>query len=231
MNIAVIPARGGSKRIHNKNIKDFFSKPIIYYSIKEAIATSIFDKVIVSTDSKDVAKIAQEYGADVPFIRPDELSDDYSGISDVMNHAVVWLKENDYNVENVCCIYATAPFIKKSDIYNGLDKLVADNFDYVLSVGEFESSIQRALINKEDKGLSMLFPRENFFTRSQDFESVYFDAGQFCWGTQEAWLDNRRIFNNNTGFIKIPSDRVVDIDTKQDWEKAELLYEIKGLTK
>ena len=226
MNVAIIPARIGSKRIPNKNIKYFFGKPIIAYSINEAISSSVFDKVIVSTDSEDIAKISREYGAEVPFIRPDELSDSFSGISDVMKHAINWLNLNGFDIENACCVYATAPFIKKIDIISGLNKLITSDYDYVLSVGEFESSVQRAVVNKDEKGLSMLFSMKNFDIRSQDFESVYFDAGQFCWGKKNAWI-NDKIFNNNTGFIEIPSDRTIDIDTKQDWEKAELLYKIK----
>ena len=226
MNVAIIPARIGSKRIPNKNIKYFFGKPIIAYSINEAISSSVFDKVIVSTDSEDIAKISREYGAEVPFIRPDELSDSFSGISDVMKHAINWLNLNRFDIENACCVYATAPFIKKIDIISGLNKLITSDYDYVLSVGEFESSVQRAVVNKDEKGLSMLFSMKNFDIRSQDFESVYFDAGQFCWGKKNAWI-NDKIFNNNTGFIEIPSDRTIDIDTKQDWDKAELLYKIK----
>ncbi|MBT4731457.1 pseudaminic acid cytidylyltransferase [Candidatus Woesearchaeota archaeon] len=226
MNVAIIPARIGSKRIPNKNIKYFFGKPIIAYSINEAISSSVFDKVIVSTDSEDIAKISREYGAEVPFIRPDELSDSFSGISDVMKHAINWLNLNGFDIENACCVYATAPFIKKIDIISGLNKLITSDYDYVLSVGEFESSVQRAVVNKDEKGLSMLFSMKNFDIRSQDFESVYFDAGQFCWGKKNAWI-NDKIFNNNTGFIEIPSDRTIDIDTKQDWDKAELLYKIK----
>ena len=226
MNVAIIPARIGSKRIPNKNIKYFFGKPIIAYSINEAISSSVFDKVIVSTDSEDIAKISREYGAEVPFIRPDELSDSFSGISDVMKHAINWLNLHRFDIENACCVYATAPFIKKIDIISGLNKLITSDYDYVLSVGEFESSVQRAVVNKDEKGLSMLFSMKNFDIRSQDFESVYFDAGQFCWGKKNAWI-NDKIFNNNTGFIEIPSDRTIDIDTKQDWDKAELLYKIK----
>ena len=226
MNVAIIPARIGSKRIPNKNIKYFFGKPIIAYSINEAISSSVFDKVIVSTDSEDIAKISREYGAEVPFIRPDELSDSFSGISDVMKHAINWLNLNGFDIENACCVYATAPFIKKIDIISGLNKLITSDYDYVLSVGEFESSVQRAVVNKDEKGLSMLFSMKNFDIRSPDFESVYFDAGQFCWGKKNAWI-NDKIFNNNTGFIEIPSDRTIDIDTKQDWDKAELLYKIK----
>jgi len=226
VNVAIIPARIGSKRIPNKNIKYFFGKPIIAYSINEAISSSVFDKVIVSTDSEDIAKISREYGAEVPFIRPDELSDSFSGISDVMKHAINWLNLNGFDIENACCVYATAPFIKKIDIISGLNKLITSDYDYVLSVGEFESSVQRAVVNKDEKGLSMLFSMKNFDIRSQDFESVYFDAGQFCWCKKNAWI-NDKIFNNNTGFIEIPSDRTIDIDTKQDWDKAELLYKIK----
>ena len=143
-----------------------------------------------------------------------------------MKHAINWLNLNGFDIENACCVYATAPFIKKIDIISGLNKLITSDYDYVLSVGEFESSVQRAVVNKDEKGLSMLFSMKNFDIRSQDFESVYFDAGQFCWGKKNAWI-NDKIFNNNTGFIEIPSDRTIDIDTKQDWDKAELLYKIK----
>jgi len=229
MNIAIIPARSGSKRINNKNIKDFFGKPIIAYSIEEALKSGVFDKVIVSTDSSDIASISKQYGAEVPFIRPIELSDDYCGISDVMSHAVKYLQSNHYSINNVCCIYATAPFIKSTDIICGLERLMLDAVDYVLSIGEFESSVKRSLIHKPGSGLSMLFSEDNFFTRSQDFEKVYFDAGQFCWGRKNAWLHNKRIFNNNTGFIKIPSHRVLDIDTNEDWQKSELIYQVNRM--
>ena len=182
MNIAIIPARSGSKRIPGKNVKSFAGKPIISYSIKEALSTMLFDKVLVSTDSNNIAKIANYYGAETPFLRPSDLSDDYAGVSDVIVHSIEWLELNKYEIQNVCCIYATAPFIDKNDIKNGFNKLINEKWSYVLSVGEFESPVQKAIVQNKAGKLNLLFSKENFYKRSQDLNQVYFDAAQFCWG-------------------------------------------------
>jgi len=225
MNIAIIPARGGSKRIPRKNIKAFHGKPMIAYSIEAAKASGCFDKIIVSTDDQEIADVAKQYGAEVPFIRPNDIADDYATTMDVMQHAIKWCLAEQWQVVNVCCIYATAPFILASDITNGYEKLTNTNAEYAFSATTFPFPIQRAITVGEDAGVSMLEPK-HANTRSQDLVEAYHDAGQFYWGKSTAFLSGKAIFAPHSRAVILPRKRVQDIDTPEDWELAEMLYSV-----
>lgn len=222
MNVAIIPARGNSKRIPGKNIKVFHDKPIIAWSILAAAESKCFDRIIVSTDNEEIANIAISYGAEVPFLRPKELSDDFTGTTPVVTHAVNFLVDSGLNIKNVCCIYPTAPFIIKDYLIKALQLLDQHKVDYCFSVGKFSSSIQRALRLNDQGKCIMVYP-ENFKLRSQDSFDAYYDAGQFYWGTKNAWILGKEIFNSNSLPFILPRERVQDIDTLDDWKHAELL--------
>lgn len=224
MKIAIIPARSGSKRIVNKNIKLFHGKPIIAYSIETAIATGCFDKVIVSTDDPEIATIAKQYGAEVPFIRPDIISTDYACTLSVIEHALNWFEKQSWSLEFICCIYATAPFLTTADLLAGLTAVSAPETDYAISVGEYHYPIQRALKMDKQQNISMYSNKfEN--TRSQDLPNSYHDAGQFYWGKAQAFKQILPLFSSKTKAIILPRERVMDIDTPADWQFAELLYQ------
>jgi len=223
MNVAVIPARGGSKRIPRKNIKDFCGKPMIAWSIEAAKASGCFDTIIVSTDDQEIAEIARQWGADVPFMRPLELSDDYAGTIPVIRHAIQWLDANENKVDYACCIYATAPFVSVQDLQGGWKLINGSGHDYAFSVTSYAFPIQRAIRIIEQGHVAMFNP-EHFMTRSQDLEEAWHDAGQFYWGTAEAWCDERAIFGEGSLPVKLPRHRVQDIDTPEDWARAEWLF-------
>lgn len=228
MKVAIIPARGGSKRIPRKNIKQFCGKPMIAYSIEAAIESGCFDRVIVSTDDTEIAEAAQAYNAEVPFIRPEELSNDYTGTIPVIQHAVNWLIEQGEAPEFVCCLYATAPFITPEAIKQGLQQLEDTNAAYAFSATSYAFPIQRAFRIKPSLGVEMFEPKQ-FNTRSQDLEEAYHDAGQFYWGTKEAWLKEKVIFGSESTPVLLPRHRVQDIDTPEDWQRAELLFKAMQL--
>jgi len=223
MNICVIPARGGSKRIPRKNIKEFNGKPIIAYSIETALKSNCFDQVIVSTDDDEIAEVAKKYGAQVPFLRPDELSNDYAGTIPVIKHAIEWMEDNKSSVENVCCLYATAPFIRPQIISQAYQQLNNSKADYCFSVTSFVFPIQRAIKIVEKNKVSMFYP-EHFDTRSQDLEKAYHDAGQFYWGKAQAFKDESPIFTEVATPYILPRYLVQDIDTPEDWIRAEAMY-------
>ena len=223
MNIAVIPARGGSKRIPRKNIKDFFGKPMIAWSINAALESGCFDRVIVSTDDEEIATIAKQFGAEVPFMRPAELSGDYVATIPVIKHATQWLEENQEIPNCICCIYATAPFIATHAIKEGLQLLQQRQADYAFSATSYAFPIHRAIRVKNDGQVEMFAP-EHFNTRSQDLEEAYHDAGQFYWGTREAWLAEKPIFSSASYPVLLPRHLVQDIDTTEDWVRAELMF-------
>jgi len=225
MNIAIIPARGGSKRIPRKNIKQFHGKPMIAYSIEAAIKSGCFDKIIVSTDDQEIADVALRYGAEVPFLRPENISDDHATTMDVMQHALNWCNEQQWNVELVCCIYATAPFILPEYIKQGLQTVYDENVEYAFSATTFPFAIQRAISLNEKGGVSMFSP-EYANTRSQDLEEAYHDAGQFYWGKASAFLAGKPIFAEHSKAVILPRKRVQDIDTLEDWELAESLFSV-----
>lgn len=224
MRIAVIPARGGSKRIPRKNIKLFHGKPMIAWSIEAALNSACFDRVIVSTDDEEIAAISVQYGADAPFMRPKNLSDDFTGTIPVINHAITWLRESGIDVDNVCCIYATAPFILPEDLQRGLQALKETNVSYAFAVTSYAFPIQRALRMTDGGRVEMLNP-ENFSVRSQDLEEAWHDAGQFYWGKASAWLSEEPLFSEVSVPILLPRHRVQDIDTPEDWVRAEWLFD------
>ena len=223
MNIAIIPARSGSKRIPGKNIKEFCGKPMIGWSILEAINSKCFDHIIVSTDSHEIAEIANSFGADTPFIRPKNISDDFTPIVTVMKHAISELLNLSYKMTNLCCIFATAPFIRSNYIKSGLNQLTNNGCDYVFPVTTFSYPIQRSLIVNTDNTIRMLSP-EFSLTRSQDLDEAWHDAGQFYWGKFESWIEEKEIFKSNTQILRLPRKLVQDIDTYEDWEYAEALF-------
>ena len=223
MKLAIIPARGGSKRIPRKNIKLFCAKPMIAWSIEAALQSGCFDQVIVSTDDQEIAEVARQYGATVPFMRPAELSDDHTGTVPVIQHAIEWVNAQGQPVEQACCLYATAPFVSAEDINRGLDILNATQSDYAFSVTSYAFPIQRA-IRLNGEGRVQMFNPEHFNTRSQDLEEAFHDAGQFYWGTADAWLQGRMIFGTGSVPVPLPRHRVQDIDTPEDWVRAEWLF-------
>ena len=221
--IAIIPARSGSKRIPGKNIKMFFGKPIIAYSIRAAKESDLFEKIIVSTDSEEIAKVASDWGAEVPFIRPAELSGDVVTTDSVVLHALQWIKENIKVFKYACCIYATAPLIRQNDLKKGFDLLVENNAVSAFSVAEFAYPIFRALkIN--DKGNAVMFWPEYYNTFSQDLPAAYHDAGQFYCIHVEKNLQEKRLFSSHSIPVVLPAYRVQDIDILDDWEMAERKY-------
>ncbi len=224
MNLAIIPARGGSKRIPRKNIKNFHGKPLIAYSIEAALNSKIFDRVIVSTDDSEIAEVAKKYGAEVPFIRPINVSDDYATTMDVIKHAISELSLKD-NCQ-LCCLYATAPFLQVNDIVEASALHYSNNIDYVFSATEFSFPIQRA-IKIDENGFCGMFHTEHENTRSQDLEKAYHDAGQFYFGKVSSFKQNKPFFHSSKSkpFL-LPTYRVQDIDTVEDWKRAELLFEV-----
>lgn len=225
MRIAVIPARGGSKRIPRKNIKPFSGKPMIAWSIEAAKSSGLFERIIVSTDDAEIAEVAKKWGAEVPFMRPAELSNDYAATTEVIAHATQWALDKGLDVEAVCCIYATAPFVETNDLKRGWDALCSDDWQYAFTVTDFAAPIFRSFKQTAEGGVEMFFP-EHFATRSQDLPIALHDAGQFYWGRPAAWLEGKRIFDRHSTPVIIPRWRVQDIDTPDDWERAEILAPI-----
>jgi pseudaminic acid cytidylyltransferase len=223
MRLAIIPARGGSKRIPRKNIKLFCGKPMIAWSIEAAKSSGCFDEIVVSTDDEEIAEVARSCGATTPFMRPAELSDDHTGTSPVMAHTIEWFRQNSQTPDEVCCLYATAPFVRGDDIVKGLDILTKNSCQYVFPVTSYAFPIQRAIRITEEKRVQMFYP-EHFGTRSQDLDEAYHDAGQFYWGSADAWLQQMRIFGPDSIPIVLPRSRVQDIDTEEDWIRAELMF-------
>lgn len=222
MKIAVIPARGGSKRIPHKNIKPFCGKPMIAWSIEAARASGLFGRIIVSTDDEQIATVARDWGAEVPFMRPDALANDHAGTTPVVAHATQWALDQKIAVSAVCCIYATAPFVQTEDLKRGWQALDSGDWDYVFTVTDFAAPIFRSFKQTAEGGIEMFFP-EHFATRSQDLPVALHDAGQFYWGRPDAWLGGRRIFDRRSKPVQIPRWRVQDIDTPEDWERAEIV--------
>lgn len=223
MRLAVIPARGGSKRIPRKNIKPFGGLPMIAWSIQAAAKSGCFERIIVSTDDPEIAEVAKAYGADVPFMRPAELSDDRTGTTTVIAHAIDWLQQRAQVATEVCCIYATAPFVQADDLKRGLQVLQDSGADYAFSVTSFGFPIQRAIRITPEQRVEMFQP-EHFNTRSQDLEEAWHDAGQFYWGTAGAWLAAKPLFTRDAAAVPLPRYRVQDIDTPEDWERAEGMF-------
>lgn len=221
MRVAIIPARGGSKRIPRKNIREFCGKPMIAWSIGVAKESGLFDCIAVSTDDDEIAQIAKQWGADVPFRRPADLADDHTGTTQVIAHAAQWSRDQGWDVSAVCCIYATAPFINVADIQRGMLALETGKWQYTFAATEFAAPIFRAFKQRPDGGVQMFFP-EHFSTRSQDLPLALHDAGQFYWGRVSAWIEGLRIFASHSLPIAVPRWRVHDIDNEDDWIRAEI---------
>ncbi|MFO7528384.1 MAG: pseudaminic acid cytidylyltransferase [Marinobacter sp.] len=221
--VAIIPARGGSKRIPRKNVRMFCGKPMIAWSIEAARASGCFDKVIVSTDDAEIAEVGRQWNATVPFMRPESLSGDFTGTLPVVRHAVDWLDKNDFAVDYACCVYATAPFVTAEDLRKGWELIQQEACSYAFSVTSYAFPIQRAIRITESGRVAMFNP-EQFNTRSQDLEEAWHDAGQFYWGRGEAWRQERAIFGERSVPVKLPRHRVQDIDTPEDWTRAEWLF-------
>ena len=222
MNVAVIPARGGSKRIPRKNIREFCGKPMIAWPIEVAKQSDLFDHILVSTDDEEIAEVSKSYGAEIRTMRPVELADDHTGTTEVIAHAVSWMQEQGWTLNAVCCIYATAPLIQMNDLIEAYKLFQSNQWSFVLSATTFPFPIQRAFKKKDSGGIEMFQPN-HFESRSQDLEEAYYDAGQFYFGKPEAWINNERIFQNNSEIVVLPNWRVQDIDTKDQWRSAEIL--------
>jgi len=222
--IAIIPARGGSKRIPRKNIKLFHGKPLIAYSIETALQSELFEKVVVSTDDEEIAKIAQEYGAEVPFLRPKELADDFTSSGDAVNYTLAQLQKQGESYDFLCTIYATAPLLQVKYLREGLEKLKRSDAHMAFSVTSMPFPIQRTFkITKE--GRCEMFTPEYYASRSQDLEEAYQDAGQFYWEN----LHNKGeeiTFSKSSIPIILPRHLVQDIDTLEDWKRAEVMYQV-----
>jgi N-acylneuraminate cytidylyltransferase len=226
MRLAIIPARGGSKRIPRKNIKDFNGKPMIGWSIEAALESCSFDDVWVSTDDTEIAVVAEKFGAKVPFIRPAELADDHTGTSAVVRHAIRWAQQQQLKPEFVACIYATAPLLQPQMLNQAMQQLQQDpTLDYVFSGCRFSFPIQRALYRTEQGRVQAVDPT-SIPKRSQDLAETFHDAGQFYCGRTQSWLDSKAVFSPSSYLYELPQHLVQDIDTADDWLRAELLHQL-----
>ena len=229
-NLAIIPARGGSKRIPEKNIKDFLGKPIIAYSIETALESGLFDEVMVSTDDEKIADIAIKYGATVPFLRSKKNSDDFATTVDVLLEVLLQYEKIGKSYSNACCIYSTAPFISSERLSQGFKKLLSENRSSVFPVVQFSYPIWRGLRKDVDERFQIVWP-ENLNKRSQDLEEIYHDAGQWYWFLVEDLKRNKTMFSDNSSAVVLDPLEVQDIDTLNDWKIAEFKYEYLQSTK
>ena len=222
MRIAVIPARGGSKRVPRKNIRTFAGQPVIVWPIKAALSSGLFDQVVVSTDDPEIAEVARMTGASVPFMRPENLSDDYADTKSVIRHAI---SELELKTEvQVCCIYPTSVFADAQLLKNGLEKLNESKCSFVFSITSVDPSIYRSFTKTADDHITMLFP-ENYAKRTQDLPSLYCDAAQFYWAKVGAWQSDLDIFGADSIGVFIDPSRVQDIDTESQWLAAERIFQ------
>jgi pseudaminic acid cytidylyltransferase len=228
-NLCIIPARGGSKRIPQKNIKDFLGKPIIAYSIEAAISSGLFDEVMVSTDDLEIAAIAIKFGASVPFMRSDKTANDFATTFDVIHEVVQEYEQLNKNFDFTCCIYACAPFVTNQKLVDSFQILQENKFDSVFPIMPYGFPIQRAL-RKEENKVSFFYP-EFSLSRSQDLEKSFHDAGQFYWMNTAVCLGKKQILTNNSGSIVLSELEGQDIDNEVDWKLAELKYELIQSTK
>jgi pseudaminic acid cytidylyltransferase len=222
MKIAVIPARGGSKRIPRKNIKTFCGRPMIAWAIGAAKASGLFDHIIVSTDDDEIATVAGNWGAESPFMRPEALADDLTPTVPVIAHAVQACRDLGWAVDYACCIYPCAPLLQAADLVAALKTLQDRDADFVYPVTEYAHPMQRAMRRLPD-GQMQFFNPEFELTRTQDLETAYHDAGQFYWGKASAWLAHKKMHTDGLG-MPVPNWRVVDIDSANDWARAEHLF-------
>jgi N-acylneuraminate cytidylyltransferase len=221
-NIAIIPARGGSKRIPRKNVRHFLGKPIMAYAIQAALNSNLFDEVMVSTDDEEIKEIAMEYGANVPFFRTPKNSSDFATTFDVLEEVLLEYSSNGIYFENTCCIYPCTPLLNTQKLLEAYTKLTEENMDAVFPIIQYSTPINRALQLKEQK-LSMIAP-ENINTRSQDLLPAYFDAGQFYWFNNKKVLPQKKLLTENTGAIVLTELEAHDIDNEMDWKMAELKF-------
>ena len=224
MRVAVIPARGGSKRIPRKNIRTFVGQPIIVWPIKAALSSGLFDKVVVSTDDAEIAEVARDAGASVPFMRPENLSDDFADTKSVVRHAISELKLETEPEVQVCCIYPTSVFADSQLLNEGLEKLISSNCKFVLSMTSVDPSAYRAFTRTAEGRITMLFPN-NYAKRTQDLPSLYCDAAQFYWATVGAWQSDLNIFGADSIGVFLDPSRVQDIDTERQWLAAEQKFQ------
>jgi len=222
MRIAVIPARGGSKRIPRKNIKIFSGKPMIAWAILIAKESGLFDHIIVTTDDDEIASIARDWGAETPFKRPENLSDDLTPTAPVIAHAVKSCIDLGWKIDYACCIYPCSPFLNVEDLVNAFNLMQARNANFVYPVTEYSHPMQRAM-RLLPEGKMQFFSPEFELTRTQDLEMAYHDTGQFYWGKLSSWLGNGKMHTDGLG-MPIPNWRTVDIDSINDWNRAELIF-------
>ena len=221
--VAIIPARGGSKRIPRKNIKLFLDRPMISYPINCLKESGLVERIIVSTDDEEIADIARQEGAEVPFMRPAKLADDFTGTGPVTRHAIEWLIEHDQKPDYVCCVYATTPLLDAKYLHQGWQRLLESEKRFAFSVASFAFPIQRAVKMTLSGGVTPFYP-EHVASRSQDLEPAFHDAGQFYWGRTEAFLDGSQMFSDDAIPIVLPRYLVQDIDDEEDWMRAEFMY-------
>ena len=217
--LAIIPARGGSKRIPKKNIKPFNGKPIIGYVIEKAIQSKAFSKVIVSTDSKEIVEVSTSFGAEIPFLRPKEISDDFTSVTAVVRHGIEYFENVNEIYDTICLLYPTAPLIDINDLRKGLELLQTS--DFAVSVSEFPFPIERALHFNSEKQTIEMRDKKNFYKRSQDLPMTYHDAGQFIFGNKNAWMEKIPMIDGRNSPVFVARERVQDIDNEEDWEYAE----------
>jgi pseudaminic acid cytidylyltransferase len=224
-NLCIIPARGGSKRIPRKNIKEFMGKPIIAYPIELALKSGLFAEVMVSTDDEEISAISKYYGAKVPFTRSDSTSDDFATTASVIEEVITKFKLSGVNFDSICCLYPCTPLLSIDNIVNAHKILINSGADSVIPVVEFEYPIQRSLQINEGK-IQFSHP-DNALTRTQDLEKYYHDAGQFYWMKADIFMENQNIFTNNSQFIILSHFECHDIDNELDWKLAELKFKLK----
>jgi len=225
-NIAIIPARGGSKRIPKKNIRNFLGQPVIGYAINAAINSKVFDKVMVSTDNEEIANIAISYNAEIPFYRSKENSSDFASTDDALKEVIEYYNNKGEHYDNACCIYPVNPFISEDKIIEGLKTLNSSNFDCVFSAVKYSYPIQRAFIINKDKKMEMINP-DNYLTRSQDLDETFHDAGQFYWFKTKSFIKEKKLWTDNTSIVELSEKEVQDIDTESDWKVAEVKFQIQ----
>ena len=223
--LAIIPARGGSKRIPHKNIKPFLGRPIIAYSIEAALGSGLFEEVMVSTDDVEIAEIARQEGASVPFLRSTENANDYATLADVLVEVVNAYKGSGYEFDLICCLLPTAPLISSEDVRSAYDQLVMSTFDSICPVVAFSYPILRSLSIDEKGNLNMNWP-EYRFSRSQDLRPAYHDSGTFYWIKTSSLLKDKKLLSENGTAIVLDEFRVQDIDTDTDWALAEMKYKL-----
>ena len=224
-NILIIPARGGSKRIPKKNIKEFNGRPIIEITLKKVMELDCFSKVIVSTDSQEISLIARQIGAEVPFIRPANISGDFTTTREVIVHAITWYRSKGIEFDHICCLYPTTPLLKVEYLLEGINLFLnSDQNNYIFSATSYPHPVQRAFFIDEE-GYSRMYEPHNYVKRTQDLKASYHDAGQFYIASADTWINKINIFEGGKPLI-IPRWRTVDIDTSEDWIFAEKMYKL-----